>query len=84
MDDTISTIAHELAEAAVDPYPPFGYSSVTGQENGDVCAWKYKKKKRSLVTGLTHNMVGKSRRKFYIQVRRRRPSISVDTDQVRR
>ena len=37
IDGMISTIAHEIAEAATDPYDNGWYTS-DGQENADVCA----------------------------------------------
>lgn len=39
-DTMVSLIAHEFAEAVTDPYFTAWYSSQTGLENADMCAWK--------------------------------------------
>jgi len=40
-DAMVSVIAHELAEAATDPFGTGWWNIYTGYENADMCAWKY-------------------------------------------
>ncbi|CAI5459436.1 unnamed protein product [Closterium sp. Yama58-4] len=41
IDSMISTIGHEIAEAATDPDVSSGWMAADGEENADMCAWQY-------------------------------------------
>ncbi|GJP83085.1 hypothetical protein CLOP_g13292 [Closterium sp. NIES-67] len=41
IDSMISTIGHEIAEAATDPDTSSGWLTSDGAENADLCAWQY-------------------------------------------
>jgi len=40
-DAMVSVVAHELSEATTDPQLNAWYSSASGNENGDLCAWNF-------------------------------------------
>ncbi|CAI5535907.1 unnamed protein product [Closterium sp. Naga37s-1] len=41
VDATVSTLAHEIAEAATDPDLRTGWLAPSGDENADLCSWQY-------------------------------------------
>ncbi|GJP56197.1 hypothetical protein CLOM_g15253 [Closterium sp. NIES-68] len=41
IDATISTLAHEITEAATDPDVNAGWFDAQGEENADLCSWSY-------------------------------------------
>ncbi|CAI5485606.1 unnamed protein product [Closterium sp. Naga37s-1] len=41
IDGMISTIAHEITEAATNPDVSSGWMASDGEENADMCAWQY-------------------------------------------
>ncbi|CAI5992217.1 unnamed protein product [Closterium sp. NIES-65] len=41
IDATVSTLAHEIAEAATDPDLRTGWLAPSGDENADLCSWQY-------------------------------------------
>jgi hypothetical protein len=40
-DAEVSTMSHELEETTTDPYGTGWWSSTTGEENADMCAWTF-------------------------------------------
>jgi hypothetical protein len=40
-DAEVSTLAHEIEETTTDPYGTGWWSSTTGEENADMCAWTF-------------------------------------------
>ena len=64
MDALVSTFAHELTEAATDPFLDAWYTA-RGNENADICAWNF------LVTafedGYEYNQVGVGGMRFLVQ-----------------
>ncbi|CAI5509549.1 unnamed protein product [Closterium sp. Naga37s-1] len=70
-DATISTLAHELTEAATDPNTNAGWFDDNGEENADKCSWDYGSTKRgSLQNGQSYeyNLVGLNGMKFLVQL----------------
>ncbi|CAI7921074.1 unnamed protein product [Closterium sp. NIES-54] len=65
IDATISTLAHEITEAATDPDVQSGWFDAGGEENGDLCAWSYGTTLSS--NGYIYNMVGLNGMKFLVQ-----------------
>ncbi|CAI5483094.1 unnamed protein product [Closterium sp. Yama58-4] len=71
IDATISTLAHELTEAATDPDTNAGWFDDDGEENADKCAWNFGSTKTgSLQNGQSYeyNVVGLNGMKFLVQL----------------
>ncbi|GJP34044.1 hypothetical protein CLOM_g18516 [Closterium sp. NIES-68] len=66
IDATISTLAHEISEAATDPDVNSGWFDSNGEENADLCSWSYGTT-RSASNGASYNMVGLNGMKFLVQ-----------------
>ncbi|CAI5504602.1 unnamed protein product [Closterium sp. Naga37s-1] len=71
IDAIISTLAHELTEAATDPDTTAGWFDDEGEENADKCAWDYgSTKSGTLQNGQSYeyNVVGLNGMKFLVQL----------------
>ncbi|GJP36105.1 hypothetical protein CLOM_g20631 [Closterium sp. NIES-68] len=66
IDATISTLAHEISEAATDPDVRSGWFDSNGEENADLCSWSYGTT-RTTSNGALYNMVGLNGMKFLVQ-----------------
>ncbi|CAI7887808.1 unnamed protein product [Closterium sp. NIES-53] len=70
IDATISTIAHEIAEAATDPDASTGWLDADKEENADKCSYTYgttKKVRNKKGKNAKYNLVGLNRMKFLVQ-----------------
>ncbi|GJP54055.1 hypothetical protein CLOM_g13171 [Closterium sp. NIES-68] len=65
MDAMVSILAHELAEAASDPYLGT-WTDASGMENADICAWSYGSVETT-DSGADYNLVGRDGMKFLVQ-----------------
>ncbi|CAI5492734.1 unnamed protein product, partial [Closterium sp. Naga37s-1] len=71
IDATITTLAHELTEAATDPDPYSGWSDDEEEENADKCPWDFGSTKTgSLQNGqrYEYNVVGLNGMRFLVQL----------------
>ncbi|CAI5503723.1 unnamed protein product [Closterium sp. Naga37s-1] len=71
VDAIISTLAHELTEAATDPDTNAGWFDDDGEENADKCAWDFGSTKTgSQQNGQSYeyNVVGLNGMKFLVQL----------------
>ncbi|GJP34101.1 hypothetical protein CLOM_g18566 [Closterium sp. NIES-68] len=71
IDATISTLAHEITEAATDPDVNAGWFDAQGEENADLCSWSYGSTKTGTQqSGQTYryNLVGLNGRRFLVQL----------------
>ncbi|CAI5483428.1 unnamed protein product [Closterium sp. Yama58-4] len=70
IDATISTIAHEIAEAATDPDASTGWLDTDKEENADKCSYTYGKTKtvrNKKGKNAKYNLVGLNNMKFLVQ-----------------
>ncbi|CAI5471812.1 unnamed protein product [Closterium sp. Yama58-4] len=70
IDATISTIAHEIAEAATDPDASTGWLDTDKEENADKCSYTYRKTKsvrNKKGKNAKYNLVGLHNMKFMVQ-----------------
>ncbi|CAI7814577.1 unnamed protein product [Closterium sp. NIES-53] len=71
IDATISTLAHELTEAATDPDVNAGWFDDDGEENADKCSWEYGNTKTGYQQNghsYEYNVVGLNGMKFLVQL----------------
>ncbi|CAI5938595.1 unnamed protein product, partial [Closterium sp. NIES-64] len=71
IDATISTLAHELTEAATDPDANAGWFDDDGEENADKCSWEYGTTKTGYQQSgqsYKYNVVGLNGMKFLVQL----------------
>ncbi|GJP51631.1 hypothetical protein CLOM_g10781 [Closterium sp. NIES-68] len=71
IDATISTLAHEITEAATDPDVNAGWFDAQGEENADLCSWSYGSTKTGTQqSGQTYryNLVGLNGCRFLVQL----------------
>ncbi|CAI5518153.1 unnamed protein product, partial [Closterium sp. Naga37s-1] len=70
LDAMVSTIAHEIAEAATDPNASSGWFDANGEENADKCSYDYGETQTAQnVYGddAEYNLVGLNGMKFMVQ-----------------
>ncbi|CAI5537000.1 unnamed protein product [Closterium sp. Naga37s-1] len=70
LDAMVSTIAHEIAEAATDPNASSGWFDANGEENADKCSYEYGETQTAQnVYGddAEYNLVGLNGMKFMVQ-----------------
>ncbi|CAI5465549.1 unnamed protein product [Closterium sp. Yama58-4] len=70
IDATVSTIAHEVAEAATDPDAEYGWFDAAGEENADKCSYEVgatKKGRDNRGNTYEYNLVGMNGMRFLIQ-----------------
>eukprot|EP00475_Leptophrys_vorax_P019174 TRINITY_DN2619_c0_g1_i2.p1 TRINITY_DN2619_c0_g1~~TRINITY_DN2619_c0_g1_i2.p1 ORF type:complete len:403 (+),score=-19.12 TRINITY_DN2619_c0_g1_i2:564-1772(+) len=71
IDATVSTLAHEITEAATDPDVSSGWMDSSGEENADLCSWAYGSTLSATDSrgrSFRYNMVGNNGMKFLTQL----------------
>ena len=66
----IDTLAHEVTEAATDPFMD-GWYMPAGDENADYCSWKYGNEQMDTDSSgreYKYNMVGRGGTRFLVQL----------------
>ena len=67
----VSTLAHEVTEAATDPDGGDGWGDAAGEENADKCSWKVEPTMKGTDANggeFLYNMVGSGGAKYLVQL----------------